>query len=165
MGNGSVAISGGGMAAFAGAFSQDVAFSGPGTLELAHSLGGAYCSTITGFGGGDALILDDLAFSQCEYAVWCNNILTIYDGETIETIKLVGDYSKNSFAVVDDGGKTEVVFIGDEWIGPSSEDRTGTWTTDANWNSGRSHIQAERHRRPARRHTRSRPLAIRRQMR
>ena len=121
---------------FAGAFSQDVAFSGPGTLELAHSLGGAYCGTITGFGGGDALILDDLAFSQCEYAVWCNNILTIYDGETIETIKLVGNYSKNSFAVVDDGGKTEVVFIGDEWIGPSSEDRTGTWTTDANWNLG-----------------------------
>ena len=61
-GKGSVAISGGGMAVFAGAFSQDVAFSGPGTLELAHSLGGAYCGTITGFGGGDALILDDLAF-------------------------------------------------------------------------------------------------------
>ena len=69
------------MAVFGGAFSQDVAFSGPGTLELAHSLRGAYCGTITGFGGGDALVLDDLAFSQCEYAVWCNNILTIYDGE------------------------------------------------------------------------------------
>ena len=124
------------MAVFAGAFSQDVAFSGPGTLELAHTLGGAYCSTITGFGGGDALILDDLAFSQCEYAVWCNNILTIYDGETIETIKLVGNYSKSSFAIVNDGGKTEVVFVGDEWIGPSSGDRTGTWTTDANWNLG-----------------------------
>ena len=136
VGNGSVAISGGGMVEFAGAFSQDVAFSGPGTLELAQSLGGAYCSTITGFGGGDALILDDLAFSQCEYAVWCNNILTIYDGETIETIKLVGDYSKNSFAVVDGGGKTEVVFVGDEWIGPASEDRTGTWATDANWTLG-----------------------------
>ena len=135
-GKGSVAISGGGMAAFAGTFSQDVAFSGPGTLELAYSLGGAYCGTITGFDGGDTLILDDLGFSQCEYAVWCNNILTIYDGETIETIKLVGNYSKNSFAIVDDGGKTEVVFVGDEWIGPSSGDRTGTWTTDADWNLG-----------------------------
>jgi hypothetical protein len=135
-GRGSVAISGGGMAVFAGAFSQDVAFSGTGTLELAHSLHGAYCGAITGFCGGDALILDDLAFSQCEYAVWCNNILTIYDGETIETIKLVGDYSKDSFAVVDDGGKTEVVFVGDEWIGRSSEDHTGTWTTDANWSLG-----------------------------
>jgi hypothetical protein len=135
-GNGSVVISGGGTAVFGGAFSQDVAFSGPGTLELAHSLGGAYCATITGFGGGDAIILDDLAFSQCEYAVWCNNILTIYDGGTIETIKLVGNYSRDSFAVVDDGGKTEVDFVGDEWSGPSSEDRTGTWTTGANWNLG-----------------------------
>jgi hypothetical protein len=135
-GEGSVAISGGGSAAFAAAFSQDVAFPGPGTLELAHSLGGAYCATITGFGGGDALILDDLAFSQCEYAIWCNNILTIYDGETIETIKLAGNYGRDSFAVVDDGGKTEVVFVGDEWSGPSSEDRTGTWTTDANWSLG-----------------------------
>ena len=132
-GKGSVAISGGGMAVFAGTFSQDVAFSGTGTLELAHSLHGAYCGAITGFGDGDALILDDLAFSQCEYAVWCNNILTIYNGETIETIKVVGDYSKDSFAVVDDGGKTEVAFVSDEWIGSSSEDRTGTWTTDANW--------------------------------
>jgi hypothetical protein len=135
-GKGCGAISGGGTAVFAGTFSQDVAFSGPGTLELAHSLGGIYCGTITGFDGGDALILDDLAFSQCEYAVWCNNILTIYDGETIETIKLVGNYSKNSFAIVDDGGKTEVVFVDDEWVGPSSGDRTGTWTTDADWNLG-----------------------------
>jgi FecR protein len=135
-GKGSVAISGGGIAVFAGAFSQDVAFSGAGTLELAYSLRGAYCGTITGFGAGDTLILADLAFSQCEYAVWCNNILTIYDGETTETIKLVGNYSKNSFAIVDDGGKTEVVFVGDEWIGPSSGDRTGTWTTGADWNLG-----------------------------
>ena len=43
---------------------------------------------------------------------------------------------RNSFAVIDEGGKAEVVFIGDEWIGPSSEDRTGTWTTDANWALG-----------------------------
>src|SRR5262249_45579009 len=38
--------------------------------------------------------------------------------------------------IVDDGGKTEVVLVGDEWIGPSSEDRTGAWTTDADWNLG-----------------------------
>jgi FecR protein len=140
-GKGSVAISGGGSAMFAGAFSQDVAFSGTGTLELAHSLGGTYGGTITGFGGGDVLILDDLAFSQGEYAVWCNNVLTIYDGETVEKIKLVGNYSKNSFAIVDDGGKTEVVFVGDEWTGslPVSslpEDRSGSWNLDPNWTLG-----------------------------
>jgi FecR protein len=131
-GCGSVKIFDGGTAIFVQAFYQDVAFAGAGTVEF----DGAYGGTISGFGAGDTLILEDLAFSQCEYAVWCNNILTIYDGETVETIKLVGNYSKNSFAIVDDGGKTEVVFVGDEWIGPSSEDRTGAWTTDADWNLG-----------------------------
>jgi hypothetical protein len=135
VGNGWVAISGGGVAVFAGAFSQNVAFSGAGTLELGHSLGGAYCGTITGFGVGDALVLDDLAYSSCEYAVWCNGVLTIYDGRTVETIKMAGDYSHDSFAVVDDGGKAEVVFANDEWIGPSPEGRTGTWQTGANWSS------------------------------
>jgi FecR protein len=136
VGHGWVAISGGGVAVFAGAFSQNVGFSGAGTLELAHSLGGAYCGTITGFGAGDALVLDDLAYSSCEYAVWCNGVLTIYDGRTVETIKMAGDFSHDSFAIVDDGGKAEVVFAYDEWIGPSPEGRTGTWQTDANWSSG-----------------------------
>ena len=136
-GDGHVAIAGGGTAVFAGAFSQDVAFSGTGTLELAHSLGGAYGGIITGFGAGDAIILDDVAFSKGEYAIWCNGKLTIYDcGAALETIALSGNYERNSFAVIDDGGKAEVAFVGDEWIGPSSEDRTGTWTTDANWTLG-----------------------------
>ena len=136
-GEGHVAISSGGTAAFAAAFNQDVAFSGNGTLELARSLGGAYCGTITGFGPDDAIILDDVAFSKGEYAIWCNGKLTIYEcGAALETIAISGNYERNSFAVIDEGGKAEVVFIGDEWIGPSSEDRTGTWTTDANWALG-----------------------------
>jgi hypothetical protein len=136
-GGGYVEISGDGTAVFAGAFRQDVAFSGTGTLELAHSLGGAYGGTITGFGSGDAIILDDIAFSKGEYAIWCDGKLTIYEcGIALETIAISGNYGRNSFAVIDDGGKAEVVFVGDEWIGPSSENRTGTWTTDANWALG-----------------------------
>ena len=97
----------------------------------------SYCGTITGFGPDDAIILDDVAFSKGEYAIWCNGKFTIYEcGAALETIAISGNYERNSFAVTDEGGKAEVVFIGDEWIGPSSEDRTGTWTTDANWALG-----------------------------
>src|SRR5262249_43468974 len=82
-----------------------------GTLELAHSLDGAYCGTITGFGRGDAIILDDVAFSRGEYAIWCNGKLTIYEcGVALETIAISGNYERNSFAVIDAGGKAEVAF-------------------------------------------------------
>jgi hypothetical protein len=114
--------------------SVTVAFSGAGTLELGHSLGGAFAGTVTGFGAGDAIVLDDVSFAKGEYAVWSNGTLTIYDcGTVLETIAVSGSYGKNSFAIVDDGGKAEVVFASDEWIGPSPENRTGTWTTASNW--------------------------------
>jgi hypothetical protein len=45
---------------------------------------------------------------------------------------MAGDYSQDSFAIVDDGGKTEVVFAEDESISSSSEGRSGTWQTDTN---------------------------------
>ena len=94
-----------------------MAFSGTGTLELAHSLGGAYGGTITGFGSGDAIILDDIAFSKGEYAIWCDGKLTIYEcGIALETIAISGNYGRNSFAVIDDGGKAEVVF-GSRFLG------------------------------------------------
>jgi FecR protein len=138
-GSGSVKIFGDGTVVFAGAFHEDVAFAGTGTLELAHSVDGAYGGTITGFGGGDKLILDDVAFDTTgnEYAVWCNGVLSIYDNGTLQDqINVIGNYSKNSFAVVDDGGKIEVVLIGDEWIGPSPEDRSGKWVIGSNWTLG-----------------------------
>ncbi len=132
-----VLISGGGLADLADTVSDTavtVTFSAAGALELAHSLGGAFGGTIENFGAGDAIILDDLAFSKGEYAIWCKGILTIYEcGKIEDTIKISGDYNANSFAIIDDGGKTEVVFASDEWIGPSPEDRTGTWTTASNW--------------------------------
>jgi hypothetical protein len=139
VGNGYVKILGGGVAVFAGAFTEDAMFAGSGTLELAHSVDGAYGGTVRGFGGGDGLILDDVAFDTHggEYAVWCNGVLSIFDNGVLEDkINISGHYSSNSFAVIDDGGKTEVVLIGDEWIGPSPEDRTGTWTTGSNWTLG-----------------------------
>ena len=132
-----VLISGGGLADLADTVSDTavtVTFSAAGALELAHSLGGVFGGTIENFGAGDAIILDDLAFSKGEYAIWCKGILTIYEcGKIEDTIKISGDYNANSFAIIDDGGKTEVVFASDEWIGPSPEDRTGTWTTASNW--------------------------------
>jgi hypothetical protein len=132
-----ILISGGGLANLANTVSDTgvaVTFSGVGTLELAHSLGGAFAGTVAGFGAGDAIVLDDLAFAKGEYAVWCNGTLTIYDcGVALETIAVSGSYGKNSFAIVDDGGKAEVVFATNEWIGPSPSDRTGLWTTASNW--------------------------------
>ena len=136
-GEGHVAISGGGTAAVCRGFQsgcrlfRELARSSSRTLSAEP-----IAAPSLALGADDAIILDDVAFSKGEYAVWCNGNLTIYEcGETIETIRS-WELCKNSFAVIDDGGKTEVVFIGDEWIGPSSEDRTGTWTTDANWTLG-----------------------------
>ena len=132
-----ILISGGGLTNLADTVSDTavtVTFSGAGTLELAHSLGGAFGGTVTGFRPGDAIILDDLAFAKGEYAIWCNGILTIYEcGKIEETLKITGDYNAHSFAIIDDGGKAEVVFASDEWIGPSPKDRTGTWATASNW--------------------------------
>ena len=135
-GTGSVQVSNAGDAIFAATFNQNIAYVGTGTVELAHSIDGAYSHTITGFAGGDALILDDVAFDTGggESAVWSNGVLTILDNGTPEDqINISGHYSSNSFAVVDHNGVTEVVLIGDEWLGPlpfslTPEDRSGSWT-------------------------------------
>jgi hypothetical protein len=132
-----IQISNGGLANLADTVSDTgvtVTFSGAGTLELAHSR--SFAGTVTGFGAGDAIVLDDVKFAKGEYAVWCDGMLTIYNycGTVLETIAVAGTgYGKNSFAIVDDGGKAEVVFASDEWIGPSPENRTGRWTTASNW--------------------------------
>src|SRR5262249_12680960 len=65
---GSVAIGGGGLAEFQNTFSQNVNFSGSGTLQLAHSQG--YAATISGFGPGTKIDLTDFAASIPEADVW-----------------------------------------------------------------------------------------------
>ena len=64
-GSGSVFITDGGTADFAGTFNQDAAFLGAGTFELHHSGGDdSYSATITGFSYGDTIDLNDLQFSS-----------------------------------------------------------------------------------------------------
>ncbi len=132
-GSGRVTISGGGVADFAGTFSESVTFAGSGTLELAHTLGGAYGGTIGGFQTGDGIELTDLIYSSNESAVWNSGILTIYDGSILEeTIHVSGVFSANSFAIANDGGNAEVVLATeDEWINTSG----GLWTTDSDWSN------------------------------
>jgi FecR protein len=127
-------------------WSSDVTtdFDGSGLLVLDHQVlsdpnfaTASFTGTVYGFGANDGILLSDLAFASNERAIWCDGVLWIFEGCTLEaTIKIAGSYNANSFAVIDDGGKAEVVFIDDEWIGPSSENRSGTWVTGPDWTQG-----------------------------
>jgi hypothetical protein len=136
-----VQISNGGDAIFAGTFSQDVKFIGSGSLALAHTLDGAYGADIQDFGGGDTIVLNDLKFVPASETFGFDSatgILTVSNGIDTSTIHFAGNYVQADFNVVDDNGVSEIIDVGDEWIGPSSEDRTGTWTasTPLNWSLG-----------------------------
>ena len=139
IGSGTVAIINGGRADFKGAFNEDVTFSGAGTLALAHSK--HYRGTVSGFANGDKLDLTNLQYSPAEYAVWRDNVLTIYNGATPEeSIRMSGDYAANNFALVNDGaGGTEVVYrTVDEWARFSAHGnlQSGRWGNGSNWSQG-----------------------------
>jgi hypothetical protein len=89
-----------GAADFAGAFDQNVMFTGPGVLELEHSQ--SYGGTVSGFGLGDAIDLNDLAYSANESLTWTQDgddgVLTVDDNGGTEHITLDGDYSFGEFA-------------------------------------------------------------------
>ena len=107
VGSGDLVISRGGTADFHSSFDENVAFSGTGMLELAHSYGG----TISGFGRGDTIDLASIGYSPAEYAFWTQTstanggtgTLQIYNGDTLEeTFHLNGTYAPNEFALTQD---------------------------------------------------------------
>ena len=115
-GSGDVIIGGRGHADFAGAVDQNVAFTGPGTLELDHSQ--SFSGTVTGFGAGDAIDLNDLAYSANETVTWTqgggSGTLTVNDNGTTENITLNGNYTQGEFALTNNGtaaGGTEVISV------------------------------------------------------
>jgi hypothetical protein len=129
-GSGDVVIGGGGHAHFAAAFDQNVTFTGPGTFELDHSQG--YGGTVSGFGTGDVIDLNDLAYSANETLTWAQasgrGILTINDNGTIENIALNGDYTQSEFALTNDSsGGTAVQSVAsvDSTVIPGSTDVSG----------------------------------------
>jgi len=103
-GSGEAVIGGGGHAVFAGAFDQNVGFSGSGTLELdqSHSYGG----TVSGFGVGDVIDLNDLTYSANETLTWTQGsgggVLTIADNGATENVTLEGNYTQGEFALTND---------------------------------------------------------------
>jgi hypothetical protein len=107
----------GGVADFAGTFTQNVAFlgAGGGTLELAHSED--YAAEITGFSktGTTALDLADIPFvsgvTKASYSgTSTSGVLTVADGSHVAKITLEGDYLASTFTVSSDGhGGTTVV--------------------------------------------------------
>ena len=100
-GSGDVVIRGGGHAHFAAVFDQNVTFTGAGTFELDHSQG--HSGTVGGFGTGDVIDLNDLAYSGNETVTWTqgsgSGILTINDNGTIENLTLNGNYTQGEFAL------------------------------------------------------------------
>jgi hypothetical protein len=115
-GPGHVIITGGGVAHFSDTFEENVKFTGPGALDLNHSL--TYHGTVGGFGIGDKFDLIDVTYSSSDTAGWVENpsdtggLLTIYDGShhAIETIKLDGQYQSANFLLSNDGGGTDVTY-------------------------------------------------------
>jgi hypothetical protein len=117
-------VSGGGMAAFGAAFSEDVTFvqdaktrkgfNRLATLRLADSRD--YSGAISGFStkGLTALDLRDIGFVSAGEATFSGGsvagVLTVSDGVHIARITLIGNFTNASFIAASDGhGGTEVV--------------------------------------------------------
>ena len=117
-GSGDVVIDGGGHAHFAAAFDQNVTFTGAGTFELDHSQG--HSGTVSGFGAGDVIDLNDLAYSANETLTWAqgsgSGILTINDNGTIENITLDGNYTQGEFALTNDASGGTAADLFPVWI-------------------------------------------------
>ena len=105
-GSGSGLINGG-ILDFQSSFSQDVAFTGGGELELAQSQG--YKAAISGFSktGGTSLDLRDITFENNAQATFSGNansgVLTVTDGTHTAHITLKGDYTGTHFVTRSDG--------------------------------------------------------------
>jgi hypothetical protein len=138
-GSGSATIEGGGSIELGGTDVQALKFDGAGSLVLENSSATAFAGTISGFGVGDTIVLADVSFVANQDSVtWdqATDTLTVHYGEQTESFKLSGSYVQQDFAIVSDGGEAEIVYVADEWIGPSSADRSGNWTIGSNWTLG-----------------------------
>ncbi len=94
---------GGTLALAAGAASsQSLAFTGPGTLELAAP--NAVLGTISGFGPGDAIDLTQLAFAPVSESVgWSAGTLSITSGGTVAVaLRVAGSYAAGAFTLATD---------------------------------------------------------------
>ena len=91
----------------------NVSFVGAGTLELGQSQ--SYTGTVTGFGAGDALDLDDLSYNTItptdNTVTWTQstNTLAIRNGTQTVDIKLAGTYTTADFLTTKGSGNTTQV--------------------------------------------------------
>jgi len=115
-GGGDVVIAGDGNANFAATFDQNVTFTGLGVLELDHPQN--YGGTVSGFGVGDVIDLNDLAYSANDTVSWTqgdgSGVLTIDDNGTAENITLEGNYTQGEFKLTNDAtpaGGTDVTSV------------------------------------------------------
>ncbi len=105
-GRGSAIIDSGALE-FAKTFSEDVTFTGSGTLELGESR--RYKGRITGFSltGADTLDLSDIGFKSANEATFSGNgasgVLNVTDGTHTAHITLLGDYTGVTFVASSDG--------------------------------------------------------------
>ena len=89
---------------------------GAGTLVLDQSAD--FQATVSNFGAGDTIVLQDINFSSQETDVWTQTTtgvgaagtLQIYNGATlVDTLNLAGTYSQNDFALTQNDG-VDVVY-------------------------------------------------------
>ena len=101
-GSGDVAIGSGGLADFASAFDQNVAFSGFGTLELGQSAN--YHATVSGYSDAAILDLADINFINGQTSVTLNGAeLTVTDTTQTANIAIEGTAYNTNWYVLSDG--------------------------------------------------------------
>jgi probable HAF family extracellular repeat protein len=118
-GPGSVTIGGGGTADFEQSLTENVAFTGAGTLALADTC--AFSSDISGFGTGDMLDLTDVRFACGPTVTWTqgdgSGTLSVTAGGVTDNFTLEGTYNQNEFGLAaDNGNGTDVTFT-QNWQG------------------------------------------------
>ena len=147
-GSGVVTIASGGTADFQDTMNLAAAFLGVGMLQLAHSASDT-SGTISGFGLGDALDLQDLSYEPGEYTAWSQStgtLLIYYSGSSTpaETLNIAGTYTTGNFSLTSDvsggtSGGTEVQYVPssgptvDSWTGAGL---AGDWYDPNNWTNG-----------------------------
>ena len=147
-GSGVVTIASGGIADFQDTMNLAAAFLGVGMLQLAHSANDT-SGTISGFGLGDALDLQDLSYEPGEYTAWSQStgtLLIYYSGSSTpaETLNIAGTYTTANFSLTGDAsggtsGGTEVLYVPssgptvDSWTGAGI---AGDWYDPNNWTNG-----------------------------
>ena len=127
-GTGTFEITGGGTIDILNSVDQNVTFAGAGTLEIALSQSYSENSngsnnSVSGFGAGDAIDLQDLAYSSNGTVTWTQSTgtLAISEGGSTEDLHLVGIYNPSDFVLSGDApggasGGTEVVYAGPQTL-------------------------------------------------